>query len=555
MQGINRARLSFSVPRWLMFDRDSSRLVTLQIVAILLVAALLRFNQISQPMTDAFSWRQVSNAMIADNFYHRDTNIFYPEVSWNGSGPSYRGRELQTISYIAALLYTIFGQHDWVGRSVGVLFGLWGIFALYQLVRRVYDEEHAAAAALVLALLPGAIFIDRSFLPEPAMVALITTSLWMLTAYFQTEKLRYLVLACAAAALGILTRLPGVLIVVPMIYAGFALLERETLTESDYPWLLSLGLFSVTGVVFWYLDWTRQLATSYPPYQLMSTGTWVWADGLTKWLSRGYFISSALTNISSWLWTAPVIELVGLGLLSAPIGVWRGRSAAPAEPSNDEIRKAPWLFHWWLLGCVLYYLAGARDMSDYPWYFHIFSPAIAALAGQGLVLIWRLGTRNSRGRSALVLVGLTLVLIVGLGQRALQPMYDPPYAAQGYRLGLALHEITRPDDLIITLANDPRNPIALYYSQRRGWVFPPAEVDREWNWLPTDDDLSIQLFEQLRAKGAGWLGIVNDREDFWVEHPGLYNSLIKTIEFKAKTADYVIYRILTPDEVAIRSKK
>ena len=137
MQGIDRAKLSFSVPRLLTFDSTSSRLVTLQIVAILLVAALLRFNQITQPMTDAFSWRQVSIAMIADNFYHRDGNIFYPEVSWNGTGPSYRGRELQTVSYISALLYSVFGQHDWVGRSVSGLFGLWGIFALYQLVRRV----------------------------------------------------------------------------------------------------------------------------------------------------------------------------------------------------------------------------------------------------------------------------------------------------------------------------------------------------------------------------------------------------------------------------------
>jgi hypothetical protein len=244
-----------------------------------------------------------------------------------------------------------------------------------------------------------------------------------------------------------------------------------------------------------------------------------------------------------------------LGLVFAPLGAWQARSRAPTQPSNDELRKAPWLFHWWLLGCVLYYLVGARDINDYPWYFQIFNPAIAALAGQGLVLIWRLGLRNSRARSALVLVGLTLVIIVGLGQGALQPMYYPPDAAQGYRLGLALHDISRPDDLIITLANDPRNPIALYYSKHRGWVFPPAEIDREWNWLAKDDALSIRQFEQLRAQGARWLGIVNDREDFWVEHRDLYNSLKKTIEFKVKTADYVIYRILTPEEVANVTKK
>ena len=71
---------------------------------------------------------------MADNFYDTNWNIFYPEVSWGGDGPNYQGREFQTVSYLAALLYVIVGQQDWVGRSVAVMFGLWGIFALYQLV-------------------------------------------------------------------------------------------------------------------------------------------------------------------------------------------------------------------------------------------------------------------------------------------------------------------------------------------------------------------------------------------------------------------------------------
>ncbi|HEX3232277.1 MAG TPA: hypothetical protein VHQ95_25085, partial [Pyrinomonadaceae bacterium] len=82
---------------------------------ILVVGALLRFNNITQPFTDAFSWRQASTAMMASNFYHRSWNIFYPEVSWTGPGPGYQGREFQTVSYIAALLYILVGEHDWVG--------------------------------------------------------------------------------------------------------------------------------------------------------------------------------------------------------------------------------------------------------------------------------------------------------------------------------------------------------------------------------------------------------------------------------------------------------
>src|SRR5712671_6131826 len=113
------------------------------IYIILFLAVLLRFQHLNQPYVDAFSWRQSSTAMMAENYFDGNWNIFYPEVNWTGPGHNYQGREFQTVSYIAAVGYKIFGLHDWVGRLVAIFFGIWGIFSLYQLVRRVWDEQHA----------------------------------------------------------------------------------------------------------------------------------------------------------------------------------------------------------------------------------------------------------------------------------------------------------------------------------------------------------------------------------------------------------------------------
>src|SRR5690242_16872859 len=79
--------------------RPALRITLAPIAAILLIAALARLYHVDQPLTDVFSWRESSTAMMADNFYHRGWNILYPEVSWDGPGPSYQGRELQTVSY------------------------------------------------------------------------------------------------------------------------------------------------------------------------------------------------------------------------------------------------------------------------------------------------------------------------------------------------------------------------------------------------------------------------------------------------------------------------
>src|ERR1051325_2576876 len=94
------------------------KIETYLLIAIMAVAAILRFYNINQPYTDLFSWRPADVSMIADNFYRGNWNILYPEISSQGPGHSYIGCEFQTISYITALLYHIVGPHDWVGRSV-----------------------------------------------------------------------------------------------------------------------------------------------------------------------------------------------------------------------------------------------------------------------------------------------------------------------------------------------------------------------------------------------------------------------------------------------------
>jgi hypothetical protein len=47
-------------------------------------------------------------------------------------------------------------------------------------------------------IIPGEIYVNRSFLPDPVMLSLIVTSVWLLVAYLQTERLHYLLLASLA---------------------------------------------------------------------------------------------------------------------------------------------------------------------------------------------------------------------------------------------------------------------------------------------------------------------------------------------------------------------
>lgn len=524
-------------------------LITPQIVAVTAVAAILRVFLLRQPYMDAFSWRQSSTAMIADNFYRKGWNIFYPEVNWSGPGPSYQGREFQTVSYLAALLYKVVGQHDWVGRAVAVAFGIVGVFSLYQLVRNVWDEERATLSAAVMAVLPGSIFIERSFLPDAAMVALVTTSFWLLVLYLKTERLPYLLLAGVVGAWGFSTKIPGIIVGLPMAYAVISTARKTRPIRKS--WIIAIvlfGLLTLVPVVAYYL-WARHLALSFPPYHFAGAGNWLWNDGVKAWWGQKFFLSLLAQRFYDWNWTLPMIILVALGLILRP----RKPSASPEptdskQPSPHAVRL-DWLFHWWLLAGVIYYLIGAKELVTNPWNFHIINPAAAALAAQAIFQLANMAGRAVHHLAKPAVITLLVALIFFVGQQGLIYMYNP-YAEEGYQLGIGLQQVAEPETLVVTIANDPGDPVAIFYSGRRGWVFPPPLPGEAWGVIPEDSE-SVRLFEELRAEGASWFGIVrSQKKELATRHPQFIEYIERTCELKLADPAYDIYRIRNPGEVA-----
>jgi hypothetical protein len=375
------------------------------------------------------------------------------------------------------------------------------------------------------------------------MVALATTTLWLWVAYLQTGMRRFLLLTALVGMWAFASKLPGLLIGLPGIYAAMAILGlREVVRPRRLLTFGVLAMVVLVPVALYYL-WVRELARLYPPYHFAGSGNWVWVDGPQAWWEQGYYLDSIADNLRYWLWTAPIIGLVAVGLLIPP-------TCHEAE-GPDGRPRAPWLFHWWLAGCAFYVLIGARELTENVWNFHIFNPPAAALAGQTLILIGTLGRRPARSLSSLARMGVVVAVVVVTALGTLPTLYKPEHAQDGYELGLALREVSAPGDLVVTMANDLGDPVAIYYSRRRGWIFPPAEPDRWWNRLPEDDGESIEQFERLRASGAGWLGLVRrfDKET-WEGHEQLLAHFRETCEYVADGPGWVIYRIRSPEELS-----
>jgi hypothetical protein len=117
-----------------------------------------------------------------------------------------------------------------------------------------------------------------------------------------------------------------------------------------------------------------------------------------------------------------------------------------------------------------------------------------------------------------------------------------------------MREVSDPGDLVITVGTWFGDPIPIYYSGRRGWGFPPPNLEYDWTMFPEDDDVAIQLFDGLRTQGADWLGILNQHyEEIWQEHPKFAAYIERTCVATQSTRTGVIYRILSPEEASTRS--
>ncbi|WP_394888636.1 ArnT family glycosyltransferase [Mesorhizobium sp. AaZ16] len=504
--------------------------------AILIIAALARMEDLTQPLVDAFSWRESSTAMMADNFQTRSWNVLYPEVSWTGPGPSYQGREFQIVSYLAALLYQIFGWHDWFGRLIGAAFGTLTVFFLYKLTERVWGIWDARAAAFVLSILPGAVFIDRSYLPDPAMLTLITAGVWLFCKYADSKRLIWLIFSCVSLTLGVLAKLPGIAIAIPLIYV---LVERISskppgIRLNNVMAVAFFGLVSLAGV-FAYYAWAIYIGKNYPPYHVAGSG-YLWSDGLPYYVSRWFLIPELFSLTTLWYMTFPFLVLSAIGLMHGPP---RLQEQAPTT--------GRWLFHAWLFGAFLVFLFAAREIVTNPWNLHVFSVPLAAFAGRGLIVATGLQDPDLTKFKAMARIGVAALFLLLLGSRPALDYLKTPYAYAGYELGTELSALTKPGELIIAVSSTVGDPVAIYYSRRRGWVFPPGGGQSDWSVF-IDDSEAIEKLRELRSQGAKWFGVTRNAKDskgrkFFDHHKGLKAFLEKNSTQVKESKNYVIYEL------------
>ncbi|MCW2942322.1 MAG: 4-amino-4-deoxy-L-arabinose transferase and related glycosyltransferase of family-like protein [Actinomycetia bacterium] len=301
--------------------------------------------------------------------------------------------------WVQALTARVIGVNGWSLVGPSVVMGVAAVGVLYSTVRRSFGHAAAVIAALVLALTPITVAINRDNNPDTLLVLLLVLAAWALQHALRSGRLGWL-LACAAfVGLGFNTKMMQAFLVLPafaLVYLACA--KGGLLRRLGH--LLAAGL-TLAVSAFWWMITVDLIPASSRPYIGGSTNNTVWdlvigynglgrvfggstgsssAEGMGNGANfggsagLGRLFNSTMGGQISWLIPFAVIALVAALVL-------RGRRSR-----TDLARAALLLWGGWLAVHFLVFSLSAGTF--HPYYTTAMAPAVAALIGAGTVAMF-----------------------------------------------------------------------------------------------------------------------------------------------------------------------
>ena len=475
------------------------------LLSLITLSIGLRLIHITQLFVDAWSWKQLTNAMISRNFYLHGFHFFYPQIDWAGPYPGYIGTELPLVPFLASLLYLVFGVHEWVGRSISVFFFAVSMPFFYLFVRKISNERSAMVATAVYSLAPLTFFASRSFISDMASLSFAIMAMYLFSEWLDDPASRKLFFwAALTTTLAILVKLPQIIVGVPFLYLcwdkyGVGLFRRREL------WIFAAVVLVLP--LAWEAHAYRISVTQYPYHFAGEHGI-----GIVSWWFYIFILYQTVLGLT------PVLFVVLLiGVLVRPRG------------------KYGLVFHWWLLALLVFVILAGYG-NRHPHYRLAAVPVAAAFTA---FLFDAVLSRSRRlAYSRIAQAGAYLLFFSSLGylsylslKRSYSPWQNPAVNA-----AIELEKISPPEALI--LVADGGTPTVFYYGKRKGWHFLPL-----WGDDPAESEQAIQELENLRAKGAAYLVFTKDTL-WWLDHyKGFRQHLDSRYRRVRESVDYIIYDI------------
>ncbi|MFF7866091.1 ArnT family glycosyltransferase [Streptomyces qaidamensis] len=326
---------------------------------------------------------------------------------------------------VMGLSCRVFGYGTWQMMAPMTVAALATIWILHSSVKRVFGHAAAAVAALVLALTPITVAINRDNNPDTLLVFLMVAGAALALRATRDGRLLPLLGSAACFGLAFNTKMLQGYIALPAVFVVYLYAAGPTWVRRVVHLVLAGVVLAVTS--FWWAAAVSLVPASERPYIGGSTDGTAWNlitgyNGLGRILGGednggggggsfsgtaglGRMFNDILGGQISWLIPFAGIALVG-GLVLC------GRAAR-----TDPTRAALVLWGGWT---VLHYLTFAlAEGTMHPYYTTALAPGVAALCGGGGALLLRAFRAGRRWVWVLPLaLGVTAVWAAVLLRRA-----------------------------------------------------------------------------------------------------------------------------------------
>ncbi|MCD0450746.1 glycosyltransferase family 39 protein [Actinocorallia sp. API 0066] len=316
--------------------------------------------------------------------------------------------------WVMGLSARVFGYSSWSMLLPQALAGVAAVGVLYSSVRRgligrlgpAGAAGGATVAALVLALTPITVAINRDNNPDTLLVLLLVAAAWCCQRAAATGRLLPLLACAALLGCAFNTKMLQAFVPLPAFALGYLLLADAPLGRRMRNLLLAgVALVVSSG---WWMGVVALVPASARPYIGGSTDNTVWDlvigyNGLGRVFGGSgggpgggggasfggepgalRLFNTTMAGQISWLLpAAALLAVAGLAVV--------GRAPRP-----DPARALLALWTGWLL--LHHAVFSFAEGTFHPYYTTAMAPAVAALVGAGAALLWR-----ARGPLALVL--------------------------------------------------------------------------------------------------------------------------------------------------------
>ncbi|WP_405614151.1 ArnT family glycosyltransferase [Streptomyces sp. NBC_00076] len=299
---------------------------------------------------------------------------------------------------VMGLSCRILGYGTWQMMAPMVASALGTIWILHSSVKRVFGHAAAAVAALVLALTPITVAINRDNNPDTLLVLLMVGGAALALRAVRTDRLLPLIGSAVCFGLAFNTKMLQGYIALPAVFAVYVFASRLGWRKKAVNLVLAAVALAVSS--FWWAAAVSLVPASERPYIGGSTDGTAWnlimgynglgrifggegngggggggGGGFSGTAGLGRLFNDILGGQISWLIPFAAIACVG-GLVLC------GRA-----PRTDPTRAALVMWGGWT---ALHYLTFAMaEGTMHPYYTTALAPGIAALCGGGGALLLR----------------------------------------------------------------------------------------------------------------------------------------------------------------------